>query len=56
VLATVEGSPTRLNVLQAFRRRTTIDVGGFRVNFNEQNRSGAYVTQSMLATDGRVIG
>jgi ABC-type branched-subunit amino acid transport system substrate-binding protein len=56
VLATVEGTPTRPNILQAFRRRSTIDVGGFRVSFNEQNRSGAYVTQSMLATDGRVIG
>jgi hypothetical protein len=56
VLATVEGSPTRPNILQAFRRRSTIDIGGFRVNFNAQYRSGAFVTQSMLATDGRVIG
>jgi len=56
VLATVEGAPTRPNVLQTFRRRSTIDIGGFRVNFNAQNRSGAFVTQSMLATDGRVIG
>ena len=56
VLNTVEAAPTRQNTLQAFQQRHTIDVSGFRVNFNAQKRSGAYVTQSMISADGRLVG
>jgi len=56
VLATLNGAATRQSVLQAFQKRTAIDVGGFRVSFSAQRRSGSFVTQSMLASDGRVIG
>jgi hypothetical protein len=42
--------------LAAFQRRTPVDVGGFRVSFNRERRGGAFVTQSMLTVDGRVIG
>ncbi|WP_114973237.1 ABC transporter substrate-binding protein [Rhodoferax ferrireducens] len=56
VLSTVEGAPTRQNTLRAFQQRQTIDVGGFRVSFNAQRRSGSYVTQSMITRDGRLVG
>jgi ABC-type branched-subunit amino acid transport system substrate-binding protein len=56
VLNTVEGTPTRQNSLLAFQRRASMDLGGFRVSYNAQQRSGAFVTQSMLTPDGRLIG
>lgn len=56
VLNTVEGTPTRQSTLRAFQQRQAIDVGGFRVSFNAQRRSGSYVTQSMITRDGRLVG
>ncbi len=56
VLAEVEGTPTRQNVLAAFQRRSKVDIGGFMVRFNPQRRSNTYVTQSMMTADGRLIG
>lgn len=56
VLQDIDAPLTRSNVLAAFQRRSDVDVGGFRVSFNQQRRGSTYVTQSMLATDGRLIG
>ncbi len=56
ILHRAEGNPTRQSVLQAFQRRDAIDLGGFRISFNAQRRSGSYVTQSMMTADGRLIG
>lgn len=56
VLAEVEGAPTGASVLAAFQRRSTLDIGGFRVGFDSRRRSCAFVTQSMLTPDGRVVG
>lgn len=56
VLNDVDAPLTRANVLASFQRRADVDVGGFRVSFNQQRRGSTYVTQSMLATDGRLIG
>ena len=56
VLGTVDGTPTRAGVLAAFQRRQSVDLGGFRVSFNAQGRGGSFVTQSMIAPDGRLIG
>lgn len=56
VLHDIDGALTRQGVLAAFQRREAVDVGGYRVAFNPQRRSATYVTQSMLTTDGRVIG
>ena len=56
VLADVDGPLTRQAALAAFQRRAAIDLGGFRVSFDQRRRSGAFVTQSMLMPDGRVIG
>ena len=56
VLDGIQGAITRQTVLSAFQQRATHDIGGFRVSFNSQRRSSHYVTQSMLTTDGRLIG
>lgn len=56
VLDAMDAPLTRANVLAAFQRRRDVDVGGFRVSFDAQRRSAAFVTQSMLTPDGRVVG
>jgi ABC-type branched-subunit amino acid transport system substrate-binding protein len=56
VIQGIEGQITRASVLQAFNRRQNVDVGGYRVVYTAQKRGSAYVTQSMLGADGRVIG
>ena len=56
VLQTLEPAATRAQVLQAFRQRNQLDLAGFRISFQAQRRSSAYVTQSMLTADGRILG
>jgi ABC-type branched-subunit amino acid transport system substrate-binding protein len=56
VLSDVDGALTRQSALAAFQRRSSLDVGGYRVAFDPRRRSGTFVTQSMLTTDGRVVG
>lgn len=56
VLQGVDGSITRSNALQAFARRSTVDLGGFRITPDSRGRGTAYVTQSMVAADGRLVG
>lgn len=56
VLNEVEGQLNRQSALTAFQRRGNLDVGGFRVSFDAQRKSSAYVTQSMMTLDGRLIG
>lgn len=56
VLNNIDGALTRQNTLAAFQQRTSLDLGGFLVNFNAQRRSTTYVTQSMMSADGRLIG
>lgn len=56
VLNGMDGALTRLTVLSAFQKRANLDLGGFRISFNNQRRSSTYVTQSMMTPDGRVIG
>ena len=56
VLNEVEGALTRQSALTAFQRRANLDLGGFRIRFNAQRRGSAYVTQSMMTQDGRLIG
>lgn len=53
---TEAAQPTRAQVLQALQRRSQIDLAGFRISFQGQRRASAYVTQSMLTADGRIIG
>jgi ABC-type branched-subunit amino acid transport system substrate-binding protein len=56
VLNGIEGNLTRAATLAAFQRRDTLDLGGFRVSYEGRRRGAAFVTQSMLTVDGRVIG
>ena len=56
VLNGIEGPLTRQSALAGFQRRASLDMGGFRINFNGQRRSGGYVTQSMMTQEGRLIG
>ena len=56
VLNGVDTALTRATVLSAFQKRLNLDMGGFRVSFNNQRRSSTYVTQSMMTLDGRLIG
>lgn len=56
VLQGVDGPPTREAVLASLRRRQGMDVGGYTLSYQGRKRIHAYVTQSMLASDGRIIG
>ncbi len=56
ILASVAGPPTRQSVLLAFQQRQAVDLSGFRISFDARGRSGAYVTQSMMTPDGRLVG
>ncbi len=56
VLDDVDGPLTRASVLAAFQKRAALDMGGYRISFNPQRFGSTFVTQSMLTTDGRVIG
>ncbi|MGQ0710586.1 MAG: ABC transporter substrate-binding protein [Rhodoferax sp.] len=55
-LKSLDASPSRAALLAALRQRQALDLGGFQITANTQRRSGSYVTQSMLASDGRVVG
>jgi ABC-type branched-subunit amino acid transport system substrate-binding protein len=56
VLQSVRGSLSRSTAYEAFARRQTVDIEGFRVSYENGKLQSAYVTQSMLSADGRVIG
>lgn len=54
MLTGLDGTPTRTAVREALRRRPRVDLGGLTVG--PPGRVPAYVTQSMLTPDGRLIG
>lgn len=56
VLQSISGPLTRASALAAFRRRQDLNLGGFTVAFDGRKRTHAYVTQSMLTADGRIVG
>lgn len=56
VLSAVAGPLTRESALAAFQKRSSLDIGGFRVSFDQQRRSSTYVNQTMMTLDGRLIG
>ena len=56
VLQSVDGPLTRNSALQAFTRRSPVDLGGFRISPDAKGQGTAFVTQSMVATDGRLVG
>ena len=56
VLQSLDGTPTRSTVLATLQKRGSLDLGGFRIDLDGKRRSGSFVTQSMIATDGRLVG
>ena len=56
VLSKAGAGLNRQTALTAFQKRESVDVGGFRVNYNAAGRGSQFVTQSMLSRDGYVVG
>ncbi|MBF5005795.1 ABC transporter substrate-binding protein [Diaphorobacter caeni] len=56
VLATLGANVTRAAALAAFRRRADQTIGGFLIAYQGERLSSANVTQSMLTSDGRIVG
>lgn len=56
VLAGMDGILSRQSVLQAFQKRGTWDLGGFRADPQLRQPGNAFVTQSMISAEGRIIG
>lgn len=56
ILSGVRPAITRASVLQALRERGDTNVDGFVVRCEGAERRSGYVTQTMLASDGRLIG
>jgi len=56
VLQGVDGTLNRASALQAFARRSAVELGGFRIAPDTRGRGTAYVTQSMISVDGRLVG
>ena len=56
VLLGLDAAPTRSSVLAALQKRGSLDLGGFRIDLEGKRRSGTFVTQSMISTDGRLVG
>ena len=55
-LQRADGAPNRANLMQALQRRAPVDLGGFRIQLDEKQRTGTFVTQSMISSDGKLVG
>ncbi|MDE2418232.1 MAG: ABC transporter substrate-binding protein [Burkholderiales bacterium] len=55
-LQSLEGGVTRASLMAALQRRSSAELGGFRIELDGKRRSGSFVTQSMLSHDGRIVG
>ena len=51
-----EGALTRASALQAFQARGSVDLGGLSLDGRPGRSVNAFVAQSMLSADGRVVG
>jgi hypothetical protein len=49
----MDGPVTRASVLATFQKRSSVDLGGFRVSYGNTRRSINFVAQSLLTVDGR---
>lgn len=56
MIASITGPLTRSSVLVACRKRTGMQIGGYMVAYQGRKLASAHVTQSMLTTDGRIVG
>ena len=56
VLSSLGGSVSRAAAMSAFRKRTEHELGGYRIAYQGEKLSNINVTQSMLTSDGRIVG
>jgi hypothetical protein len=56
VLAAAGPNPTRARVLAEFKRRSAIDLDGWRVEFGDDGRASSYVAQTLLNANGSFVG
>ena len=56
MLSSLDAAPTRASVLSAMQKRGSLDLGGFRIDLDGKRSTGSFVTQSMISTDGRLVG
>ena len=49
-------SATRETLLAELRKRTPVDLRGFRLDFSDGRRGSQFVTQTLLTADGRLVG
>jgi hypothetical protein len=55
-LAGIDPAAGRGGVIAELKRRPTVDLGGFRVDFSRRGRGSDFVSQTLLRSDGRLIG
>jgi hypothetical protein len=56
VLQQTSGTLQRSAVLSSLQQRRSVNVGGWNVSYQDKKRLAAFVTQSMLSPDGRIVG
>ena len=56
VLQQTSGALQRSAVLASLQQRRSVNVGGWNVSYQDKKRLAAFVTQSMLSPDGRIVG
>jgi len=56
ILLSTDGAINRASSMQAFARRNTVELGGLRLAADARRRGNAFVTQSMIGADGKIIG
>lgn len=56
LMGSISGAVTRSSMLAALQKRATMNIGGYAISYQGRQRANAYVTQSMLTTNGRIIG
>lgn len=55
-LARLDGSHGRAEVFAQLRRRPALELGGFRFDFARSARGSDFVDQTLLRSDGRLVG
>jgi len=56
VLASAGPNPGRARVLAEFKRRSALDLDGWRVEYGSDGRASSYVAQTLLNTSGSFVG
>lgn len=56
VLSTLASAPGRPAAMAAFRKRAPLQIGGYQIAYQGEKLSSSNVTQTMLTSDGRIVG